>query len=177
MPTKKFSLDEEIIKKRIVIFHNEVRDWSVEAALKALIFLDAKNSSPIRMYICSPGGGVDHGLALYDFMQSARSPIYTHCSGYAASMGAVLLAGGKKGHRTATKNSRIMIHQPSAGYAGKATDIEIHSKETARIRKLLAQLVANDTGQVLKKVLKDMDQDLWLTAEQAKAYGLIDKIV
>ncbi len=145
--------------------------------MNLLTYLSELGKAPITLEICSPGGSVDYGLVLYDFIKSSKVPIYTHCTGMAASMGAVLLAAGKKGYRSASKNSRIMIHQPSSGYIGKASDIEIHANETKRIRKLLNQIIANDTGKPLARVSKDTELDYWMTAEEAKEYGLIDRIV
>jgi ATP-dependent Clp protease protease subunit len=162
---------------RIIHIHDEIRQWSVIQSLGALEYLSSISNKPITIKLCSPGGSVDHGLALYDYIKSCKVPIYTHCSGYAASMAAVLLGGGKKGKRTATKNSRIMIHQPSSGYIGKASDIEVHAKETYRIRNLLNSIISEDTKQPIKKVAKDTEMDYWLTAEEALKYGIIDKIV
>lgn len=166
-----------INEKRIIYFHNEVDRYSVTETLTALEYLNGLNSKPIILKICSPGGSVDQGIVLYDYMKSSKSPIYTHCAGMAASMAAILLAAGKQGHRTVTTNSRVMIHQPSAGFQGKATDIEIHAKETARIKALLSRLISEDTKQPLKKVTKDMELDYWMTAEEALKYGIVDKIL
>lgn len=162
---------------RIISFDYEVTRDSISMIITQLDYLTNLNKKPVRIRICSPGGSVDAGLMLYDYIKSSKVPIYTSCSGMAASMGAVLLGAGKKGYRTATKNTRIMIHQPTSGYIGKATDIEIHAKETARIRKLLNTLLSQDTGQPFNKVAKDTELDYWMTAEEAKKYGLIDKIV
>lgn len=162
---------------RIVSFHGEVSTYAAEESLAKFEYLSSLNKKPITLRIFSPGGSVDAGLALYDFMKSSKVPIHTVCTGMAASMAAVLLAAGKKGHRAATKNSRIMIHQPSSGFIGRASDIEIHARETARIKNLLNQILATDTGQKLNKVTKDTELDLWMTAEEALSYGLIDKII
>lgn len=174
---KKLDITAELIKKRTVLFHTEVSTWSIEHLMSILMYLNNKNTKPITINLSSPGGLVDAGIGLYDFIKATKTPIHIHCAGLAASMGAILLASGTKGYRTASKNSRIMIHQPSGGFIGKATDIENHAQETARIRKLLAQLLANDTKQPLAKVLKDIEKDLWMTADEAKKYGLIDKVV
>ncbi len=173
----KITIRDELIRKRIIFLHHAVVDFGIEDIIGIMVYLNTLNSKPITLNICSPGGSVDHGLALYDFIKTSKAPVHTHCSGLAASMGAILLAAGKKGKRTASKNSRIMIHQPSGGYIGKASDIEVHANETSRIKKLLSQLVADDTGKSIHKVIKDMNQDLWMTAAEAKSYGLIDKIV
>jgi ATP-dependent Clp protease protease subunit len=162
---------------RRVQFFAEVASYAIRDTKNLLTYLSELGKAPITLEICSPGGSVDYGLVLYDFIKSSKVPIYTHCTGMAASMGAVLLAAGKKGYRSASKNSRIMIHQPSSGYIGKASDIEIHANETKRIRKLLNQIIANDTGKPLARVSKDTELDYWMTAEEAKEYGLIDRIV
>jgi ATP-dependent Clp protease protease subunit len=162
---------------RTILFHHEVGQSRVTDALTSMDYLARLNKKPITLRLCSPGGSVDYGLVLYDYIKSSKVPIYTICSGMAASMAAILLGSGKKGKRFATKNSRIMIHQPSSGFIGKAIDIEIHAKETARIRSLLNNIIANDTGQKLSKVSKDTELDFWMTAEQALKYGLIDKII
>lgn len=164
-------------EKRVILFHEEVGRYSVERVLTNLEYLTAISNKPITLRFCSPGGSVDHGMVLYDFIKSSKIQINTHCYGMAASMAAILLGAGKKGHRSASKNARIMIHQPSSGYIGKASDIEIHAKETARIRKLLNTLISNDTKQPYNKVAKDTELDLWMTAEEAKKYGIIDKII
>lgn len=162
---------------RVVHLSREVDGFSVSQTLLLLNYLIGRSKAPITLQICSPGGSVDHGMVLYDFIKASKVHIHTRCSGMAASMGAILLASGKKGQRTASKNSRIMIHQPSSGYIGKASDIEIHANETKRIRKLLNQIIANDTGKPLARVSKDTELDYWMTAEEAKEYGLIDKII
>jgi len=164
-------------RTRIVKLHYAVGECSSVDTLLLLEFLSTQKTTPITLQICSPGGSVDHGLVLYDFIKTSKVPIYTHCTGMAASMGAVLLGAGKRGHRTASKNARIMIHQPSSGYIGKATDIEVHAKETARIKKLLNTLLSQDTNQKFEKVSKDTELDLWMTAEEAKKYGIIDKVI
>ena len=162
---------------RIVYLHDEVSRFCVDHTLRNLDYLTKLSEKPITLRICSPGGSVDYGLVLYDFIKSSKAPVHTVCSGMAASMAAILLGAGKKGHRTVTKNSRIMIHQPTSGFIGKASDIEVHAKETARIRSLLNQLLSNDTKQPLKKVTKDTELDYWMTADEAKAYGLVDKVI
>jgi ATP-dependent Clp protease protease subunit len=140
-------------------------------------YLSKISKEPITLRMCSPGGSVDHGLVLYDYIKASKVPIHVIVSGMAASMAAILLGAGKKGKRYATKNSRIMIHQPSSGFLGKAIDIEIHAKEVSRLRHLLNSLLSEDTGQPLKKVSKDTESDYWMTAEEAKKYGLVDKVI
>lgn len=162
---------------RVVFLHDEIGRFSTNEAMLQLEYLSRLNKKPITLRICSPGGSVDHGLVIYDFIKSSKVPIYTLCSGMAASMAAVLLGGGFYGKRAATKHSRIMIHQPSSGFIGRASDIEIHAKETARVRKLLNTLIAKDTGNSFNKVSKDTELDYWMDAEEALKYGIIDKIV
>lgn len=164
-------------ESRKLFFHSEVGQYAIVDIITSLEYLQKQNNKPITLQICSPGGSVDHGLVLYDFIKASKVPIYTVCTGMAASMGAILLAAGKKGHRAVTKNARIMIHQPSSGYIGRASDIEIHAKETARIRSLLNKLISEDTGQPLKKVSKDTELDLWMTAEEAVEYGIVDRVI
>lgn len=170
-------IDEELLKKRIMFFHGEVSRYTILDAIAKLTYLNGLNDKPIQINLCSEGGSVDSGLALYDLIKSSKAPIHIHCSGLAASMGAILLAAGKKGKRTASSNSRIMIHQPSSGYIGRASDIEVHATETNRIKKLLSQLISQDTGQPFNKVSKDMNQDFWMTAQDALKYGIIDKVI
>ena len=163
---------------RVVYFHNEVNLYSVTEAMQLMRYLSELDSKkPIYLNICSPGGSVDAGLVLYDYIKSSKTPTYTICSGMAASMAAILLMAGKQGKRAATKHSRIMIHQPSGGFIGKASDIEIRAKEMTRVRSVLNNIIVADTGQPLKKVSKDTEADLWMTAEEAVKYGIVDKIL
>lgn len=177
---KALSIHEQkdlLTQNRIIFFHESVDRYAVEQAVINIEYLNTLNSKPITLRICSPGGSVDHGLALYDLMKSSKAPIHTICFGFAASMGAILLAAGKKGHRAATKNSRIMIHQPSSGFNGKASEMANYTDELKRIHRLLSVLISQDTGKPFNKVLKDMNEDYWMSAEQAREYGLIDKVV
>lgn len=166
-----------IQETRVITLSDAVDKYTVDNLITYLEYLSSFSKLPITIRISSPGGSVDHGLVLYDYIKSSKVPIYTKCSGLAASMAAVLLASGKRGHRTATKHARIMIHQPSSGYIGKALDIENHAKETSRIRKLLNTILSQDTKQPYNKIAKDTELDFWMTAEEAKAYGIIDKII
>jgi len=143
-----------------------------------LLFLDSEDpTKDIQFYINSPGGSVSAGLGIYDTMQLVRADVSTICVGMAASMGAFLLAGGAKGKRFALPNSEIMIHQPSGGAQGKASDIEIDAAHILRIKKKLNQMLADNTGKPLETIEKDTDRDNWLTAEEAVAYGLVDGII
>lgn len=160
---------------RTIYFFDEVCHYDVRNTLLKLEYLSSINKKPITLQICSPGGSVDAGIVLYDYIKSSKVPIYTHCKGMAASMAAILLGAGKK--RTIDKNARVMIHQPSSGCIGKALDIETYAKEVTRIRELLNRLLSEDTGQKLSKVTKDTALDLWLDANEAVKYGIVDKIV
>jgi ATP-dependent Clp protease protease subunit len=143
-----------------------------------LLYLDSEDAGKdIILYINSPGGSVTSGMAIYDTMQHIKSDVVTICVGLAASMGSFLLAAGAKGKRLALPNSRIMIHQPSGGTRGQATDIEIEAREIIRIRQQLNQIYADRTGQPLQKIEKDMDRDFFMSAAEAKEYGLIDRVI
>ena len=166
--------------ERILFLGQEVTDGLANAIVAQLLYLDSDDpSKPIYMYINSPGGSVTAGLAIYDTMQHIKSEVVTICVGLAASMGAFLLAGGTKGKRLALPHSRIMIHQPLGGTQGRsqATDIEIEAKEILRMRDQLNQMLALHTGQPLEKIEKDTDRDYFMSAEEAKEYGLIDKVI
>ncbi len=166
--------------ERILFMGQEVTDGLANAIVAQLLYLDSDDpSKPIYMYINSPGGSVTAGLAIYDTMQHIKSEVITICVGLAASMGAFLLAGGTKGKRLALPHSRIMIHQPLGGTQGRsqATDIEIEAKEILRMRDQLNQMLALHTGQPLEKIEKDTDRDYFMSAEEAKEYGLIDKVI
>ncbi len=143
-----------------------------------LLFLESENSTKdIQMYINSPGGSVSAGLAIYDTMNHIKPDISTICIGMAASMGAFLLSGGKKGKRFALPNARIMLHQVAGGTEGQASDIEIQAKEIIRIKKLMNEILSENTGQKLEKVEKDTDRDFWMSPDEAKTYGLIDRVL
>ncbi|MGK7934734.1 MAG: ATP-dependent Clp protease proteolytic subunit [Xenococcaceae cyanobacterium] len=166
--------------ERILFMGQEVTDGLANAIVAQLLYLDSDDpSKPIYMYINSPGGSVTAGLAIYDTMQHIKSEVVTICVGLAASMGAFLLAGGTKGKRLALPHSRIMIHQPLGGTQGRsqATDIEIEAREILRMRDQLNQMLAYHTGQPLEKIEKDTDRDYFMSAEEAKEYGLIDKVI
>lgn len=143
-----------------------------------LLFLESENpDKDIHLYINSPGGSVTSGMAIYDTMQFIKPHVSTMCIGQAASMGAVLLAGGEKGKRFCLPHSRVMIHQPLGGFQGQATDIDIHAREILLVRERLNQILADHTGQPLEQIAKDTDRDNFMSAEQAKSYGLIDTVL
>ncbi|MBV6627337.1 MAG: ATP-dependent Clp protease proteolytic subunit [Rivularia sp. (in: Bacteria)] len=167
-----------LARDRIIFLGDEVNDQIANEIIAIMLYLDSEDpGKDIFLYINSPGGVVTSGLAIYDTMQHIKSDVVTICLGLAASMGSFLLGGGTKGKRLALPHSRIMIHQPSGGTRGQATDIEIEAKEILRIRHQLNGIYANNTGQTIEKIEKDMDRDFFMSAEQAKEYGLIDKVI
>ncbi len=174
---RSFDIYSRLLKERIVFLTGAVDDNVASVITAQLLFLEADNpKKDINFYINSPGGIVTSGLAIYDTMQYIRPKVATVCMGQAASMGSLLLMAGEKGMRYATPHARIMTHQPSGGYQGQATDIEIHARETLRLRERLNQIYVKHTGQTLAKVEKIMDRDTFLSPEDAKAFGLIDQI-
>lgn len=165
-------------QERIIFLGQEVTDSLANQIVAFLLYLDSDDpSKPIYLYINSPGGSVTAGLAIYDTMQHIKADVTTICVGLAASMGSFLLAAGTPGKRLALPNSRIMIHQPSGGTRGQASDIQIEAREIVRVRKQLNQIYADRTGQALEKIEKDMDRDYFMSAPEAKEYGLIDKVI
>ena len=169
---------ESFLKQRKIFLWSAVEDESAERIVKQLLFLDSKSNDEITFYINSPGGVVSSGLAIYDVMQAIKSPIATVVCGQAASFGAVLLAGGAKGRRFAWPNARVMIHQPliSGHMFGPASDIEIQAEEMLRIRQTINGILAKHCGHPEPKIEHDTDRDNFMTAEEAKAYGLVDAI-
>ena len=167
-----------LLKDRIIFVSGEINDELANAVTAQLLFLENENSEKeISLYINSPGGSVSAGLAIYDTMNYVKPDVSTICVGCAASMGAVLLSAGAKGKRLVLPTSRIMIHQPLGGAAGQASDIEIRAKEILKTKALLNKILAENCGQPLEKIAADTDRDYFLTAEQAVAYGLADKII
>ena len=164
--------------ERIIFLGEEIDDGIANEIIAFLLYLDSEDpGKDIYLYINSPGGMVTSGLAIYDTMQHIKSDVVTICTGLAASMGSFLLAGGTKGKRMALPHSRIMIHQPSGGTRGQATDIEIEAREILRIRSQLNNIYATKTGQPLAKIEKDMDRDFFMSAQEAQEYGLIDRVI
>ncbi len=167
-----------LLTKRIVIINHPIDNDLAMIVVAQLLYLDSQApGKDIYLYINSPGGSVTSGMAIYDTMQSLRSDVVTVSMGLSASMGSILLAGGTKGKRLALRHSRIMIHQPLAGGQGRGADIEIQAKEILHWKRQLSQLLANLTGQPLERILVDTRQDFFMSAQEAKAYGIIDKIV
>ncbi len=167
-----------MLKERVIFVVGQVDDYMATSVMAQLLFLEADNSEKdIHMYINSPGGVVTAGMAMYDTMQFIKPDVSTMCVGQAASMGAVLLAGGAKGKRFALPHSRVMSHQPLGGFQGQASDIDIHAKEILKIRDELNKVLASHTGQTLKTIAKDTDRDNFMDAGTAKDYGMIDEVL
>jgi len=175
---RSFDIYSRLLNERIVFLGTPVDDQIANLVVAQLLHLESEDSEKdVSLYINSPGGGVYSGLAIYDTMQFIKPDVQTICFGVAMSMGSLLLAGGAPGKRMALPNSRILIHQPSGGFEGQATDIEIHARETLQLRDHIDEIYARHTGQSVQKVHDDMDRDRYLTAEQARAYGLIDRVI
>ena len=175
---RSYDIYSRLLKDRIIFLGEEVNDVSANLIVAQLLFLEAEDpSKDIQLYINSPGGSVTAGMAIYDTMQYIKCDVSTICLGMAASMGAFLLAGGTKGKRFALPNSTIMIHQPSGGAQGQATEIQIVADHIAKTKRTLNEILAANTGQPLEVVEKDTDRDNYMSAEEAKAYGLIDNVI
>lgn len=175
---RSYDIYSRLLKDRIIFLGEEVNDVSANLIVAQLLFLEAEDpSKDIQLYINSPGGSVTAGMAIYDTMQYIKCDVSTICLGMAASMGAFLLSSGAKGKRYALPNSTIMIHQPSGGAQGQATEIQIVADQIAKTKKKLNKILSANTGQPLEIVEKDTDRDNYMTAEEAKAYGLIDGVV
>lgn len=175
---RSFDIFSRLLKERIIFLNGPVDDHTTSLITAQLLFLESENpDKDISMYINSPGGVVTSGMAIYDTMQYIRPKISTLCMGQAASMGSLLLAGGEPGMRYALPNARIMIHQPSGGYQGQATDMEIHVKEILELKTRLNKVYVKHTGQKLATIEKNMERDNFMTPEAAKKFGLIDEII
>ena len=175
---RSYDIYSRLLKDRIIFLGEEVNDVSANLIVAQLLFLEAEDpSKDIQLYINSPGGSVTAGMAIYDTMQYIKCDVSTICLGMAASMGAFLLSSGAKGKRYALPNSTIMIHQPSGGAQGQATEIQIVADQIAKTKKKLNEILSANTGQPLEIVEKDTDRDNYMTAEEAMAYGLIDGVV
>ena len=173
-----YDIYSRLLKERVIFLVGPVEDMVANLIVAQLLFLESENpEKDISLYINSPGGSVTAGLAIYDTMQFIKPAVSTLCIGQAASMGAFLLAAGAKEKRFCLPNSRVMIHQPSAGFQGQASDIEIHAKEVMGLKKKLNQLMSVHTGQPVERIEKDTDRDNFLSAEDSKAYGIVDKIL
>jgi ATP-dependent Clp protease protease subunit len=175
---RSYDIYSRLLKDRIVFIGGEIEDQMANTIIAQLLFLQNENAdADISMYINSPGGLITSGLAVYDVMQFVGCGVQTYCLGQAASMAAVLLAGGTKGKRFVLPNSRILIHQPMGGARGTATDISIQAEEILRLRARLNQILAHHTGQKVEKIEEDVDRDRFLGAEEAVAYGLADQVI
>jgi len=175
---RSYDIYSRLLKDNIIFLGTAIDDNVANAIVAQMLFLESEDpDKDIQIYVNSPGGSVTAGLAIYDTMQFVKNDIVTYCIGQAASMGAVLLSAGTKGKRFALPNSRIMIHQPSGGAQGQATEIEITYKEIQRLKDMLTEIMAKHTGQPLKKLQKDMDRDYFMSGVEALEYGLIDKVL
>ena len=173
-----YDIYSRLLKDRIIFIGTPIDDMVANLVIAQMIFLEGEDPDrDINLYIHSPGGMVTAGLAIYDTMQFVKPDVATLCMGQAASMGAVLLAAGTKGKRSTLPNSRIMIHQPLGGTQGQATDIEIYTKEMVKMREQLNGILAKHTGQTYDQILKDTDRNYFLSADEAKHYGLVDEII
>tara|TARA_B100000427_G_scaffold74913_1_gene61029 strand:+ start:77 stop:664 length:588 start_codon:yes stop_codon:yes gene_type:complete len=175
---RSYDIYSRLLKERIIFLHEAIDDTVANLVISQLLFLEAEDSErDAYLYINSPGGVVTAGMAIFDTMQFIKTKVSTICMGQAASMGAFLLAAGEPGRRYALPNSRIMLHQPLGGAQGQATDIEIQAKEILRIKEVLNDILAERSGQPLKKIVKDTDRDFFMSAEEAKKYGIIDDVI
>lgn len=173
-----YDIYSRLLKDRIIFLGGPINDVVANAVIAQLLFLEHEDQKKdIKVYVNTPGGSVTAGLAIYDAMQYVKNPVSTICVGMAASMGAVLLAAGKKGKRLALPNSEILLHQVMGGAEGQAIEIEITAKHIVKIKDKLNQILARHTGQKLAQIERDTDRDFYLTAEEAKQYGLIDEII
>ena len=173
-----YDIYSRLLKERIIFLGTAVDDFVANLIIAQLLFLESEDAEKdIYLYINSPGGSVSAGLGIYDTMQHVKCPIATICIGQAASMGAVLLAAGTKGKRKCLPNARVMIHQPSGGFSGQSTDIQIQALEMQRIREILNQLLGKHSGQPMEKINVDTERDNFMSASEAKAYGLIDDVM
>ena len=173
-----YDIYSRLLKDRLIFIVGQVEDYMANLVVAQLLFLESENpEKDVAIYINSPGGSVSAGLAIYDTMQFIKCDVSTICVGLAASMGAVLLAGGSKGKRYSLPNSKIMIHQPSAGFQGQASDIDIHAREVMETKSRLNAIMAKHTGQTVERIMVDSDRDNFMTAEQAKAYGIVDSML
>ncbi|NOT21970.1 MAG: ATP-dependent Clp endopeptidase proteolytic subunit ClpP [Nitrospiraceae bacterium] len=173
-----YDIYSRLLKDRIIFLGAPIDDVFANLIIAQLLFLEAEDpEKDINLYVNSPGGSVTAGLGIYDTMQYVKPPINTICLGQAASMGAFLLTAGTKGKRFALPNARVMIHQPMGGFQGQATEIDIHAREILKIRERLNEIMAKHTGQPLEKISQDTERDYFMSAEEAKRYGLIDEVI
>lgn len=173
-----YDIFSRLLKERVIFLVGPVNDMTANLVVAQLLFLESENpDKDIYLYINSPGGAVTAGMAIYDTMQFIKADVSTLCVGMAASMGAFLLAAGAKGKRFSLPNSRVMIHQPSGGAQGQATDIEIHARDILKTREQLNRILAANTGQTVEKIERDTERDYFMFAEEAKAYGVVDQVI
>ena len=173
-----YDIFSRLLKERIIFLPSYIEDDMANLVIAQMLFLEAEDpDKDVYLYVNSPGGSVTAGMAIYDTMQYVKPAVSTICMGQAASMGALLLCAGAKGKRFALPHSRIMIHQPLAGVQGQATDIDIQAREILRIRDELNRILVNHTGQTVERIAKDTDRDFFMTAEQAKEYGIVDQVI
>jgi len=173
-----YDIYSRLLKERIIFITGPIEDGMASLVIAQLLFLEAENpKKEISMYINSPGGMVTSGLAIYDTMQFVRPPVSTLCVGQAASMGSLLLAAGEKGQRFALPNVRILVHQPKGGFEGQATDVMLHAQEILNLKKRLNEIYVKHTGQGLKKIEDALERDYFLTAEMAREWGVVDRVI
>jgi len=173
-----YDIYSRLLKERVIFLVGPISDGMANLIVAQLLFLESENpDKDIHLYINSPGGSVSAGMAIYDTMQFIKPNVSTLCTGLAASMGSFLLAAGEKGKRYCLPNSRVMIHQPSGGFSGQASDIEIHAKEVLYLKKRLNEMLAKHTGQPIETIERDSDRDRFMSAEDAVKYGLIDRVL
>ena len=171
------TIDSKLLEQRKVFLWGQVDDESAKHVIDRLMYLDALETKDIHLYINSPGGYVTSGFAIYDCIKSLKSQVSTICTGFAASMGSIVLSAGAKGKRFIQPHARVMIHQPSGGTRGQASDIEITAKEIVLTKELSAQILADNCGQTFEKVMKDFNRDHWMGAEESVAYGIVDAVI
>ncbi len=170
-------IDQQLLEERKIFLWGMVDDRSARHVVERLIYLDSLDHGEIKFYINSPGGYVTAGFSIYDTMREIKSPVATICTGLAASMGSILLSAGKKGMRSIQPHARVMIHQPSGGARGVASDIEITALEILKTKQISARILAENSGQSFEKIMKDFNRDHWMGAEESVEYGIVDKIL
>lgn len=170
-------IDNQLLKDRKIFLWGMVDDDTAKHVVDRLLYLDSLNNDEIKLYINSPGGYVTSGFSMYDTIKAVKSPVSTICTGLAASMGSILLSAGEKGRRFIQPHARVMIHQPSGGARGPASDIEISAQEIIKTKELSAQILADNCGQKFEKIMKDFNRDHWMGAEESVEYGIVDVII
>jgi ATP-dependent Clp protease protease subunit len=171
------AIDSKLIEERKVFLWGQVDDKSAKHVIDRLMYLDALETKDIHLYVNSPGGYVTSGFAIYDCMKSLKSDVSTICTGFAASMGSIILSAGTKGKRFIQPHARVMIHQPSGGARGPASDIQITAQEIILTKELSAKILADNCGQTFEKIMKDFNRDHWMGADESVAYGIVDKVI